>query len=251
VKDVPSDYYLRLHAIEEHHWWHVGMRKISAAVLGERLRWRHQSLLDAGCGTGGFLGWASRTGAFDHLAGVDISPQAIDFARDSVPGSDLRVAPLHALPFGDGEFDLVSLNDVLQHVDERQVETGLREMHRVVRREGAVLVRTNAGRRPRRDRSDWRLYDQRTLESQLEQAGFGLLRITHANMLLSGWGAVRGRSPVAPTDTTCGIPGRASPIVNAVGSAVLGLEARYLRNPHRRLPYGHTLLALAVPAPVG
>jgi ubiquinone/menaquinone biosynthesis C-methylase UbiE len=250
LKDVPADYYLRLHSIEEHHWWHVGMREVSAAVLGERLHRRHQSLLDAGCGTGGFLGWASRTGAFDHLAGVDISPQAVDFARESVPGSDLRVAPLHALPFDDEKFDVVALNDVLQHVEEREVEACLREVRRVVRRDGAVLVRTNAGRRPRRERSDWRLYDQATLESQLDSAGLRLLRITHANMLLSGWGAIRGRSPVAPTATTCGIPGRASPIVNAVGTVVLRLEARYLRGSRRRLPYGHTLLALAVPAPL-
>ncbi len=62
MKDVRPDYYRRLHAVEEQHWWHVGMREITAALLRERLARGHLSLLDAGCGTGGFLAWATGYG---------------------------------------------------------------------------------------------------------------------------------------------------------------------------------------------
>ena len=41
VKDVRPDYYVRLHAVEEQHWWHVGMREIAAALLSERLAGGH------------------------------------------------------------------------------------------------------------------------------------------------------------------------------------------------------------------
>jgi SAM-dependent methyltransferase len=251
VKDVPPDYYRRLHAVEQSHWWHVGMRKVAASILGERLRRQHLQLLDAGCGTGGFLAWAYETGAFERLCGVDISPEAIEFAGHEVPAADVRVAPLDDLPFERGSFDLVTLNDVLQHVEEGVVRDGLCELRRVVREDGALLVRTNSGRRPRRERSDWRLYDESTLRSELEGAAFDVVRLTHANALLSVWGAARRRTPKAPTTTSCGIPSGAGSFANTVGGVVFALEARYLREPRRRLPYGHTLFALATPAAGG
>jgi SAM-dependent methyltransferase len=248
VKDVRPDYYARLHAVEEQHWWHVGMREITGALLRDRLASGHLSLLDAGCGTGGFLAWAVAEGSFDRLAGVDISAEAVELARDTVPGADLHVAPVHDLPFADGSFDVAVLNDVLQHVEEREVDAGLRELRRVLRPDGVLLVRTNGGRHARRERADWRLYDADSLQAELEAAGFDVVRLTHVNALLSMWGAARGRCPTAPTPATCGIPAQAGSTANAVGRTLLTLEARVLRHPRVSLPYGHTLLAVAVPA---
>lgn len=248
MKDVRPDYYRRLHAVEERHWWHVGMREITAALLQERLARGHLSLLDAGCGTGGFLAWATGTGSFDRLCGVDISPEAVELARDAVPGAELHVAPVHELPFVDGSFDVAVLNDVLQHVAEAQVDPGLRDLRRVLRPDGVLLVRTNGGRRARRERADWRLYDADLLRGELEAAGFDVVRVTYVNTALSLWGAARGRTPTAPTPTTCGIPAQAGSGANVVGRTLLGLEARILRHSTLSLPYGHTLLALAVPA---
>lgn len=247
MKDVPSDYYRRLHTIEDSHWWQLGLRDVTAELLGPTFARYRPSLLDAGCGTGGFLGWAAATGAFERLCGVDVSPQAIDIARDEVPTAELHVAPLQALPFEGETFDLVTLNDVLQHVDECDLDVGLRETRRVLRGDGALLVRTNGGRHGRRERSDWRLYDQTTLRHELERGGFAVVRMTYANTLPSLWAAARGRGPEPPTRTTSGIPSTAGRTTNAMGRAVLKLEARYLRNSRRSLPYGHTLLALAVP----
>jgi SAM-dependent methyltransferase len=247
VKDVRPDYYARLHAVEEQHWWHNGMREITASLLRDRLASGHLSLLDAGCGTGGFLVWAAATGSFDRLAGVDISAEAVELAKDAVPGAELRVAPVHDLPYRDGTFDVAVLNDVLQHVDEREVDAGLRELRRVLLPDGVLLVRTNGGRQARRERTDWRLYDADSLKAELEARGFGVVRITHVNAVLSVWGAARGRGPTAPTPTTCGIPAEAGSTANAVGRTLLGLEARVLRHSRVSLPYGHTLLAVAVP----
>jgi 2-polyprenyl-3-methyl-5-hydroxy-6-metoxy-1,4-benzoquinol methylase len=248
MKDVPSDYYRRLHAVENSHWWHLGMRRITGALL-DLDGASGLALLDCGCGTGGFLGWAARTHAFATMAGVDISPEALAIARETVPDAELALAPVHELAFAAESFDLVVLNDVLQHVDERHVADGLTELRRVLRPHGRLLVRTNGGRHARRERADWRLYDRSSLATALEGAELAIVRLTHANMLLSAWGAARGRSPKAPTATTCGIPSAAGRLANAIGSAVLGAEASYLRRRDRRLPYGHTLFAVATPEP--
>jgi SAM-dependent methyltransferase len=237
VRDVPSDYYRRLHEVDSSHWWHLGMREIEAALLRGRL---HGSVLDAGCGTGGFLAWAEARGTFSRLAGVDISVEAIELAREVVPSAELRVAPLGKLPFADGEFDLAVSHDVLQHVPEAELDPGLRELARVIRPGGALLVRTNGDRRARRERDDWRAYDAATLAADLRRAGFAVRRVTYANAALS----LAEPAPAAPTGERCGIPRRSSGARAAVGSALLRAES-LLVGQGGRLPFGHTLFALA------
>ena len=247
MKDVPADYYRRLHDVDASHWWQRGMREIEAALLGDRLRMAGQSLLDAGCGTGAFLAWAAELGIFDRLSGTDISREAIEIARDVCPHADLHVAPLDRLPFEDRSFDLAVLEDVIQHVDEAEVAPGLEELRRVLRAEGTLLVRTNGARHARRERPDWRAYDPASLAATLQAGGFRVLRLTYANTVLSLLAAARGRGPHAPTSERHGIPAADGELTTAVGSRLLSLEARYLGAPGRKLPYGHTLLAVAEP----
>src|SRR5205823_11066752 len=128
-------------------------------------------LLDAGCGTGGFLSWVRADGSFERIAGSDVSPQAIELAHSRVPEVELHVAPISVLPFEDGSFDLVVLNDVLQHVHEEDVDASLSELRRVVDVAGALLVRTNGARRGRPVTKDWRIYGSGSLRAPLEGAG--------------------------------------------------------------------------------
>jgi ubiquinone/menaquinone biosynthesis C-methylase UbiE len=243
---VPPDYYDRIFEAEQRHWWYRGMRSISAALLGERLQ-AGGRVLDAGCGTGGFLRWVLDEGPFSSAAGVDIGSAAIDLARRRVPEAELRVSALRELPFADGSFDLVVSGDVLQHVPEDEVARSLGEVRRVLAPGGALLLRTNGARRLRRERADWRAYDVATLASALRAAGLSCERLTYANSLLSLWAVATRRTPHAPTDERHGIPLEAAPrLRSAIGLRVLEAEARYLARPGRRLPYGHTLFALAV-----
>lgn len=246
---VPTDYYRRIFENEERHWWYAGMLELSAALLGERLTRPGQRLLDAGCGTGGFLRWALERGAFASAAGVDVAAAAIEMARTSLPPEvELETAPLRALPFADGSFHVVVSNDVLQHVHESEVQQSLRELRRVLVPTGTLLLRTNGARRLQRERDDWRRYDRRSLAAELELAGFACERVTYANTLLSAYGTLRGRSPHAPSECQHGIPARPSRLVSALGRRLLAAEARWLAQSGRTLPYGHTLFAVAAPA---
>jgi SAM-dependent methyltransferase len=239
---APPGYFEALARVERDHWWHRGMREMAEALLGDRLR--HGALLDAGCGTGGFLAWAASLGA-GPLAGVDPSPEAVERARAQVPGADVRVAELADLPFPDASFAVVTCNDVLQHVEESDVGLSLAELRRVLAGDGALLVRTNGGRQARRERSDWRLYDRATLVSELERAGFRCVRVSHVNVLGSVAAGLRGRGPAAPTETTHGIPAPPRRPHRAL-AGVLRLEGELVRLGVR-LPFGHTLVALAEP----
>jgi len=247
VPEVPPDYYEQLSRIDTEHWFYRGTRSIGASLLGDRLERRGQHLLDAGCGAGGILSWARDLGSFERLCGVDVSPQALELAGKAVPEADLRLAPLRELPFEDDSFDVVLCTDVLQHVEEDHVQASLAELRRVLKHDGALLLRTGAARRLRREGPEWRVYDPRTLTATLEDAGFRCERVTYVNMVGSLLEAARGRRPRGPSETRHGVPALRRSSTNALGLWLLRAEARYLARPERRLPFGHTMLTLASP----
>jgi SAM-dependent methyltransferase len=242
---VPPDYYRQIRAAEDSHWWFRGMRKISKSMLGSHLH-SGGRVLDAGCGTGGYLRWLLDTGRFSASAGVDVAAAALEYARKRVPEADLRAATLARLPFADESFDLVVTNDVLQHVDESELDASYGELRRVLTPGGVLLARTNGSHTLRREQSDWRAYDIATLTGQLERSGFVVERATYANCVPSAWGRLRGRVPHAPSEERHGIPVADEPALrSAIGSSLLSLEARALARPRLRIPYGHTVFALA------
>src|SRR5258708_9833619 len=62
--------------------------------------------LDIACGSGLALELARLRGA--RCAGIDASPRLLAVARDRNPEADLRVGDMHALPWDDGAFDVVT-----------------------------------------------------------------------------------------------------------------------------------------------
>lgn len=63
-------------------------------------------LLDIACGAGLSLELARARGA--RCAGIDASGRLIAVARDRSPDSDIRVGDMHALPWADSSFDVVT-----------------------------------------------------------------------------------------------------------------------------------------------
>jgi len=102
-----------------------------------------QSFLDAGCGDGRYLA-ALRTELPERIAGVDISERILATAREAVPDAEFRQANLEALPFGDGEFDLVLCSQVIEHVVD--APAAVRELARVLQQGGTLIISTDNAR---------------------------------------------------------------------------------------------------------
>lgn len=96
-----------------------GRRAVDFATLSEPANCReyvalHQHLgvgpgmrvLDVACGAGLALELAAARGA--SVAGIDASPRLIAVAQDRCPNGDLQVGDMHALPWADGTFDVVT-----------------------------------------------------------------------------------------------------------------------------------------------
>ena len=67
---------------------------------------RGDRLLDIACGAGLAIELAAGRGA--TVAGIDASPRLVAVARDRTPVADVRVGDMHALPWPDGSFDVVT-----------------------------------------------------------------------------------------------------------------------------------------------
>jgi SAM-dependent methyltransferase len=67
---------------------------------------RGDRLLDLACGAGLAMELAAARGA--SCAGIDASTRLVAVARDRNPSADVRVGDMHALPWADGSFDVVT-----------------------------------------------------------------------------------------------------------------------------------------------
>jgi SAM-dependent methyltransferase len=101
------------------------------------------AFLDAGCGDGRYLA-ALRLDLPERIAGVDISERILSTARASVPDAEFRQANLEALPFGDGEFDLVLCSQVIEHV--LDARAAALELARVLQPSGVLILSTDNAR---------------------------------------------------------------------------------------------------------
>ena len=94
-----------------------------------------RSLLDVGCGEGVLVErWARRLGPGRRVVGIDLEDPALQaqWAARAAPNLELRVMRAEHLPFADGEFDVASAIEVLEHVPDPEHTVG--EMARVAQR---------------------------------------------------------------------------------------------------------------------
>ena len=99
-----------------------------------------RSLLDVGCGEGVLVHrWAQRLGE-GRVVGIDLEEDSIQagWAEHGAPNLEYRVMEASDLPFGDGEFDLASAIEVLEHVPDP--EHTVAEMARCAERHLLVSV---------------------------------------------------------------------------------------------------------------
>lgn len=90
--------------------------------------------LDVSCGRGEMLAHAEAMG-FEEVHGTEIVPALID-------GSRVMRSEVHALPFADKSFDVVTMFDVIEHLIPGDDELACRELARVARRH-IVLTANN------------------------------------------------------------------------------------------------------------
>ena len=259
--------YGRMHTLETNYWWFVGRRAIVKSLLCEALSTRPKSkqslrLLDIGCGTGANLPTVAEVVLSDpsipggHVAALDYSPLALEFARQHL--GDLPVTLLRGdatkIPFASNSFDVVTMFDVLEHVEDDAA--AVREIFRVLKPGGAFVLSVPAYQKLWSAHDEalhhFRRYEYSGLQAVLKTGGFQVWRLSFAMSLMPpvAWFWRRFILPFQPTrprDATRHSEGavlpEVSPAINAVLVKYLKCEGQLISR--RPLKFGTSLVAIA------
>jgi demethylmenaquinone methyltransferase/2-methoxy-6-polyprenyl-1,4-benzoquinol methylase/phosphoethanolamine N-methyltransferase len=122
--------------------WVGGVGSVRKATVRAARIQPDEAVLDVGCGTGDLTLRAARKAG--RTAGIDASPEMIAVAQRKAAKKgrevDFRVAPIEALPFADGEFDVVLSSYMLHHLPDDLKDRGLAEVHRVLKPGGRLIA---------------------------------------------------------------------------------------------------------------
>jgi SAM-dependent methyltransferase len=239
---VEAREYERLARAEEIMWWFRGLHANLLAAL-PRERMAAGPVLDAGCGTGGFLARLAAAIPDANLVGLELDRNAAGVARRKSE-RPVCVGSVERLPFADSSFEVVVSADVLCHtgVDER----GALAAFRRCLRPGGVLVLNLPAYRWLYSAHDAavanaRRYGRREVELMLRESGFAGVRTRYWNTLLFPLMVLRRKLwRSAESDVTL-LP---APIEHAF-AAIMASERR-LAAHGVPLPFGGSILATAV-----
>lgn len=124
------------------YWFNEAIDRLQARAWNRALtccEFRNNAqVLDVGCGTGR---WLRRLGQRNISAvGIDQSVGMLRLARERATHSPLLAGDVQHLPFRDESFDCVIGITVVQHIPPEQQERALREMIRVLRGGGYLIL---------------------------------------------------------------------------------------------------------------
>ncbi len=136
--DVEPLEYQLMDAVEDGMWWYRALHRRVLDALGEPNLPLPGPLLDAGCGTGGFLARLKQRWPQVTATGLEYLPAAAARARIK-SGCPVVAASVHRLPFATASFAAVTSMDVLCHA---LVEPALAlaEAHRVLAPGGRLVL---------------------------------------------------------------------------------------------------------------
>ena len=242
----PSEYD-KLDRIEDRMWWFAAMHaNLLMAAQQSALDKLDLPILDAGCGTGGFLSRLATEYCGRPVVGLDLDRQACTRAAIK-SGRPVCAGSINDLPFANDALAAIFSADVLCHegVDERRA---LRQFHRCLTQNGWLILNLPAYRwmLSRHDAavSNIRRYTATGLRRLLTAVGFRPVYISYWNAVLLPLMVIARK--LVPEDHGVISDVRLYPNwVEMLCRTATALETALLRRG-ARLPFGGSILAIAV-----
>ena len=98
-------------------------------------------ILDVGCGMGHFL-YFLRSQSYSNFFGIDISEQQVDFVKKNI-SENAVVADAFDFLKEDGLFDVIAVNDVIEHIPKERLLEFLHLVFNSLENEGVVFIKTD------------------------------------------------------------------------------------------------------------
>ena len=173
-----EQFHAQLAELEAGNFWFRSRNRLLSWALG-RFFPQAQKFLEIGCGTGFVLQGLRQEFPHLWLAGSDIFPSALGFARKRLPDAFLFQMDARCMPFYQ-EFDVVGAFDVVEHIKEDELV--LEQMFQVVKPGGGILVTVPQHRFLWSAVDDYshhqRRYSRRELTEKVRRASFSIVHIT-------------------------------------------------------------------------
>jgi SAM-dependent methyltransferase len=131
-----KDFEQTYHEIEESYWWFVTRRSLVRELVRRAAPDRKSAILEIGCSGGPLLQMLQSDG-YDHLTGIDISPEAIQLCRRRKL-ENVRVMDALQPDFAPASFDVIVASDVLEHLAD--APGALEAWHALLRPGGTLIV---------------------------------------------------------------------------------------------------------------
>ena len=128
--------YQKLYELEKTYWWFVGRRMVIKQIIKNFLgRTKHLNILDYGSGSGGNLPLLEE---FGTVVGAENSDLAIELSKQKLSCEIYKIEDKKPLPFIQSSFDLITLLDVLEHIENDQ--EFLKNLKSYLKRGGFLLI---------------------------------------------------------------------------------------------------------------
>lgn len=133
---MDAEEYRKMFLFEDFYWWYKGCHRI---LLNQLDRYADKSgnlnILDAGCGTGKV---SELLNAYGNVKSLDVSEEALEFARLRNGKSELIKGDVRSLPFDDAAFDCIVTLDVLCTLEDET--KALKEFSRTLKKSGLLIA---------------------------------------------------------------------------------------------------------------
>lgn len=249
----PQEYHI-LHDIEETYWWHVGRRNILRLLLSRTIPNTVDTIIDVGCGTGSDYALLKDFGK--KVVGFDISEDALTYCRSRGWTTVSHIDPGQPLPQSDHSVDLITLFDVVEHVE--RDTTLLRDALRVLKPGGNAVITVPAYGWLWSEHDEalhhYRRYTLRRFVLQLREAGFDVSFASYVIVfsfpLVVLFRALKGVKNLLSGDAPRGSSHETSyfhlpKFLNSLFTSILTWEGKLLR--WIRFPFGTSILIVATP----
>jgi len=119
-------------------------RKLTVTMASRYVHLEDAHVLDTGCETGRNSVLLAEKGA--KVTGLDVEPRTLKVAasrcKEHSVSCDFKQGSVVKTPFSDEQFDLVIFQNVLEHLPGSEQLMALREMMRVLKKDGVLFIQT-------------------------------------------------------------------------------------------------------------
>ncbi len=235
--------YKLMYQLEDEHWWFTAKRLFIKTYLNFLPNKDKLRILDIGCGTGRNLELLKK---FGFASGIDSSVLAVKFCQKRGL-KNVTQNSAERIPFTANFFDLITLFDVLYHKNIISDLEVLKEINRVIKPKGHILI-TDCAHQFLFGPHDISMharqrYSKKELINKISQAGFSIQKASYIYFITFPLFLINRFIAKYLTRKSGSDVNQVSPAINQLLIYLLSFESKLLK--FFNLPLGSSIIILA------